>query len=78
MEPGLLVLLPSPSPARSRHGPMTEERQSEIKKLPRSICQRCKLEGPKPMVQNGACVNKLACDRRFDRLIQERDRRRKP
>lgn len=42
----------------------------EIKKLPRSTCGRCGLEGPKPMVDKGKCVNQTACDRRFERKVK--------
>lgn len=54
---------------------MSDELQpprAEIKKLPRSTCERCGLEGPKPMVANGKCVNQAACDRRFERRVKAR------
>lgn len=55
---------------------MTEQRDSrfavEVKKLPRSKCQVCGLEGPKPMVRDGKCVNEQACDRRLELLERHR------
>jgi hypothetical protein len=41
--------------------------RAEVKKLPRSRCVLCGLEGVKPMVHDGRCVNERACQIRRER-----------
>jgi uncharacterized OB-fold protein len=45
----------------------------EIQKLPRTKCARCGLVAVNPVVVNGKCRNRIACEMRI-----ERDARRKP
>lgn len=47
----------------------------EIKKLPRSRCALCGLEGVKPMVNNGRCVNERACQLRRERNAGRKQQR---
>lgn len=48
---------------------------AEIKKLPRSRCALCGMEGPKPMVVDGRCRNDRACELRRERKRQHEEKR---
>lgn len=47
----------------------------EVKKLPRSKCRLCGLEGPKPMVHDGKCVNEQLCEMRQRKAEQYKRQR---
>jgi hypothetical protein len=46
----------------------------EVKKLPRTRCALCGLEGVRPMVTDNRCTNLLACTKRRERT-KEREAR---
>lgn len=45
---------------------------SPTTKLERTVCSRCHLEAPAPIVVDGKCANQAACDRRVKRLRRDK------
>jgi hypothetical protein len=56
----------------TRGGESRPASAAEIRKLPRAVCQRCRLEFVATAVRDGRCVNVIACDRRLVRQARRR------